>query len=193
MRRQTILVVEDDAEVRNYLRMALGCQGFAVEAAEDGEEALARLSSRNGIDLVLLDIILPRKGGMEVLRGIRALYPDLPVIVLSGLTSPLNVVEAMKSGATDFLGKPVGHEELSAAIRKVLGPAAEPPTATVKREATLRIPRRVPGRKEKISERCWSAWATPTCPFCCRGKPEWARRYWPASYMHDPRALASRS
>ncbi len=127
MRRQTILVVEDDAEVRNYLRMALGCQGFAVEAAEDGEEALARLSSRNGIDLVLLDIILPRKGGMEVLRGIRALYPDLPVIVLSGLTSPLNVVEAMKSGATDFLGKPVGHEELSAAIRKVLGPAAEPP------------------------------------------------------------------
>lgn len=122
MGRHTILVVEDDAEVRNYLRMALGCQGFAVEAVEDGEEALLRLQSRDGLALVLLDIVLPRKGGMQLLREIRALRPDLPVIVVSGVSSPRNIVEAMKSGAADFLAKPVGHEELGKAIHKVLGP-----------------------------------------------------------------------
>lgn len=121
MRKRTILVVEDDAEVRNYLKLALGCQGFSVEAVEDGEEALSRLSSQNGLALVLLDVVLPTKGGMEVLRQIRRTHPDLPVIVLSGVASPGNIVEAMKYGAADFLVKPVGHEELTEAIRKVLG------------------------------------------------------------------------
>ncbi|HXG23073.1 MAG TPA: sigma-54 dependent transcriptional regulator [Chthonomonadales bacterium] len=121
MRRRTILVVEDDAEVRNYLKLAFGCQGFSVEAVEDGEEALSRLNSHNGLALVLLDIVLPTKGGMEVLRQIRRTHPDLPVIVLSGVASPGNIVEAMKYGAADFLVKPVGHEELTEAIRKVLG------------------------------------------------------------------------
>ena len=121
MRKRTILVVEDEPEVRNYLEMALGCQGFQVETAEDGEEALARLASGNGICLVLLDMLLPCKGGLEVLREIRAAHPDLPVIVLSGLSSTLNVVEAVKNGAADFLAKPVTHEELAEAIRKALG------------------------------------------------------------------------
>ncbi len=130
MRKRTILVVEDDPEVRSYLEMALGCQGYQVEAVEDGEEALARLDNHNGISLVLLDILLPRKGGMEVLREIRALHPDLPVIVLSGLSSPLTVVEAVKSGATDYLAKPVSHEELAEAIRKALGENGEYTTNT---------------------------------------------------------------
>ncbi|MGC8793988.1 MAG: sigma-54-dependent transcriptional regulator [Bryobacteraceae bacterium] len=121
MRKRTILVVEDEPEVRSYLEMALGCQGFQVETVEDGEEALARLESRNGVSLVLLDILLPRKGGMEVLREIRAAHPELPVVVLSGLSSTLTVVEAVKSGASDFLTKPVSHEELAEAIRKALG------------------------------------------------------------------------
>lgn len=130
MCKRTILVVEDDPEVRSYLEMALGCQGYQVEAVEDGEEALARLDNRNGISLVLLDILLPRKGGMEVLREIRAGHPDLPVIVLSGLSSPLTVVEAVKSGASDFLAKPVSHEELAEAIRKSLGQNGDSPTET---------------------------------------------------------------
>lgn len=124
-RKRTILVVEDDPEVRNYLEMALGCQGYQVEAVEDGEEALARLGNRNGIALVLLDILLPRKGGLEVLREIRAAHPGLPVVILSGLSSPLNVVEAMKSGAADYLAKPVSHEELGEAVRKALGQEPE--------------------------------------------------------------------
>jgi len=125
MRRRTILVVEDEPEVRSYLEMALGCQGFQVETAEDGEEALARLAGGNGVCLVLLDILLPCKGGMEVLRQIRAAHPELPVIVLSGLSSTLTVVEAVKNGAADFLAKPVTHEELAEAIRKALGEADE--------------------------------------------------------------------
>lgn len=130
MRKRTILVVEDDPEVRSYLEMALGCQGYQVEAVEDGEEALVRLEGRNGVSLVLLDILLPRKAGMEVLREIRAGHPDLPVIVLSGLSSPLTVVEAVKSGAADFLAKPVSHEELDEAIRKALGPNGDLPAET---------------------------------------------------------------
>lgn len=135
--KRTILVVEDDPEVRNYLEMALDCQGYRVEAVEDGEEALARLDNHNGVSLVLLDILLPRKGGMEVLREIRAVHPDLPVIVLSGLSSPLTVVEAVKSGAADFLAKPVSHEELGEAIRKALGQNGDSSAETISSRVEL--------------------------------------------------------
>jgi two-component system response regulator AtoC len=155
MPKRTVLVVEDDPEVRNYLEMALRCQGYQVETAEDGEEALARLDNGGGqrISVVLLDILMPRKEGLEVLREIRVSRPNLPVIMLSGLSSPLKVVEAMKSGASDFLAKPVSHEDLDQAIRKALQaalgeeqgacaagepePATFPGTATPHSEAML--------------------------------------------------------
>lgn len=118
---QTILVAEDELEVRNYLEMALKCQGYTVEVAEDGEEVIAILQSAGqGIAAVLLDIMMPRKDGFETLREIRSLYKDLPVIMVSGVSHPVNVVEAIKSGATDFIGKPADHEELRKAIQSAL-------------------------------------------------------------------------
>ncbi len=117
----TILIGEDEAEVRSYLEMALRCHGYGVQIAEDGEEVLNLLQCDRGeYCAVLLDIMMPRKDGIETLREIRRMNGDLPVIMVSGACSPLHVVEAMKNGATDFLGKPVSHEDLRKSIWKAL-------------------------------------------------------------------------
>src|SRR5579864_4869354 len=122
---KTILLGEDELEVRSYLEMALRCHGYSIESAQDGEEVLNCLERERGrISLVLLDIMMPRKDGLETLREIRSLDRDLPIIMLSGASSPLKVVEAMKSGATDFIPKPVSHEDLRDAIEKAVGAAA---------------------------------------------------------------------
>lgn len=129
---RTILVGEDEREVRSYLKVALNCQGYSVECAEDGEELLGILRSSDApISAILLDLVMPRKDGLETLREIRQLDKDVPVIVVSGASSPLNIVQAMKTGATDFLAKPISHEDLRIVIHKALerrgGSLPEPP------------------------------------------------------------------
>src|SRR5580692_1145192 len=85
---RTVLVGEDEPEVRGYLEMALKCLGYSVELAQDGDEVLACLkASRSRICAVLLDIILPNRDGMEILREIRKSEPTLPVIIISGASS----------------------------------------------------------------------------------------------------------
>ena len=116
-----ILVGEDEQEVRGYLQMALKCLGYSVELAQDGEEVMSHLTSApSDFSAVLLDLVMPRRGGMEVLKEIRHIAPNLPVIIISGAASTLNVVTAMKCGAADFLCKPVGHDELMHALNKAL-------------------------------------------------------------------------
>lgn len=118
---KSILLVEDEPEVRSYLEMSLRCEGYSVETAGDGEDAMVCLRNASPpISAVLLDIVMPRQDGLETLREIRTINPDLPVIMVSGASSPLNVVEAMRSGATDFLGKPVNYEELRKVVRLAL-------------------------------------------------------------------------
>jgi len=122
---QNILVGEDELEVRAYLKMALECQGYSIELAEDGEEVLSFLRANpSEFSAVLLDLVMPRRDGMEVLAEIRHFAPALPVIVVSGAASTVNVVTAMKCGATDFLCKPVGHEDLLQRLRKALNQQA---------------------------------------------------------------------
>jgi two-component system, NtrC family, response regulator AtoC len=122
VRRRTILVGEDDAEVRDYLEVTLRCRGYDVYLAADGEEAITYLRSGGFASAVVLDIMMPNKDGWETLRDIREINSDLPVIMLSGMSSPLNVVQAIKSGATDFLAKPVDHEDLCRAVDRALDP-----------------------------------------------------------------------
>ncbi len=118
---QTIVVAEDEIDVRGYLEMAIKCLGFSVELAQDGDEALACLRSLgSAVAAVVLDIMMPGRDGIEVLREIRRGDPNLPVVVVSAASSPLDVVAAMKCGATDFLCKPVAHEDLLKAISKAL-------------------------------------------------------------------------
>ena len=117
-----ILVAEDEEEIRSYLQMALRCQGYSVELAQDGEEALRLLRQMNGqVGAVLLDVIMPRKDGIEALEEIRASYTDVPVIMISGASAPNAVVNAMKAGATDFIPKPISPEDLYAALGKAIG------------------------------------------------------------------------
>ncbi len=137
--RHTILVGEDELEVRAYLEMALRCLGYAVELAQDGDEILTQLrASRANISAVLLDLMMPQRDGIEVLKEIRQIDPDLPVIIVSGAPSTLNVVTAMKTGATDFLCKPVAHEDLRVALGRALehriavAPAPAAPAASGK-------------------------------------------------------------
>ena len=114
---KTVLIGEDEMEVRGYLELALRCLGYAVETAQDGDEVLSCLqSSRSEICAVLLDLTMPNRDGIDTLREIRRINPNLPVIVISGDTSTLSVVAAMKNGATDFLSKPVLHEQLREAL-----------------------------------------------------------------------------
>ncbi len=118
---RTILVGEDELEVRGYLEMALKCLGYSVELAQDGNEVLDCLqSSRTEFAAVLLDIMMPNRDGIETLREIRRIDPNIPVIIVSGASSPLNIVTAMKNGGTDFLCKPVAHEDLRKAISRAL-------------------------------------------------------------------------
>jgi two-component system response regulator AtoC len=117
----TILVGEDELEVRAYLEMALKCLGYSVELAQDGDEVLSYLeTSASKVSAVLLDIIMARRDGIETLKEIRRISPDMPVIIVSGASSTFNVVTAMKCGATDFLCKPVAHEDLRKAINHAL-------------------------------------------------------------------------
>jgi two-component system response regulator AtoC len=133
---KSILLADDDPEVRSYLEMALRCQGYTVNMADDGEEALEMLQENPDISAVLLDIVMPRRDGLDTLREIRRTSPSVPVIMVSGASSALNVVEAMKNGATDFLAKPVNHGDLRKVLRMALEPkpaprvepAAPPPT-----------------------------------------------------------------
>jgi len=135
---QSILVGEDELEVRAYLKMALECQGYSIELAEDGDEVLSFLRANpSEFAAVLLDLIMPRRDGMEVLAEIRQFAPDLPVIVVSGAASTVNVVAAMKCGATDFVCKPVGHDDLLQRLRKALHQQA-----TV--DLALRVPAQTP-------------------------------------------------
>jgi two-component system response regulator AtoC len=116
-----ILIGEDEREVRDYLQMALKCLGYSVEVAQDGEEVMTHLrSAQSDFSAVLLDVVMPRRDGMDVLKEISHMAPHLPVIIVSGATSTLNVVTAMKCGAADFLCKPVSHDELLRALDKVL-------------------------------------------------------------------------
>src|SRR5438309_2323766 len=133
-----ILVGEDELEVRAYLEMAVRCLGYSVESAQDGDEVLSCLqSSSQPPDAVLLDLMMPNRDGIETLKEIRRMHETLPVIVVSGASATNNVVSAMKHGATDFLSKPVAHEDLQRAIHRALESrpvdttVAEKPTAAI--------------------------------------------------------------
>src|ERR1017187_1553217 len=126
---KTVLIGEDEMEVRAYLELALKSLGYSVELAQNGIEVLACLQDgRPVISAVLLDLTVSDRDGVDTLREIRRISPDVPVIVISGDTSTLNVVAAMKTGASDFLCKPVLHEQLRDSLERVLGLPSRPVT-----------------------------------------------------------------
>jgi two-component system, NtrC family, response regulator AtoC len=120
-----ILVAEDESEIRDYLQLALRRPNVVIDFAENGEEVMSLLGQGTALPaLVILDVAMPRKDGISTLREIRQRHPALPIIMLSGLSSTVNIVDAMKLGANDFLTKPVPHEVLRQAVDQLLSATA---------------------------------------------------------------------
>ncbi len=118
---KTVLVVDDDPTQRRLLQAAVEKAGFACRVAPDGESGLAM--SRNatdGVDVVLLDLIMPGMSGMEVLEKLQEVRPDLPIMVLTATGSIDTVVQAMRAGAIDFFVKPASPERVIVSIRNAL-------------------------------------------------------------------------
>lgn len=115
----TILIVDDDPHIRASLQEILSYQGYHCLEARDGKEALERLSEE-GVDLILLDLRLPRLDGMEVLKISLSEHPDLPVVIISGHGTIQQAVEATKLGAYDFLEKPLEAERTLLTVRNAL-------------------------------------------------------------------------
>jgi two-component system phosphate regulon response regulator PhoB len=119
--RPTILVVEDEAPLLTLLRYNLEKQGFRVEEAADGQEALIRVAEAKP-DLILLDWMLPTLSGIEVCRQIRRKPDtrDLPIIMVTARTEDQDAVRALDTGADDYIAKPYAMEALLARIRALL-------------------------------------------------------------------------
>jgi DNA-binding NtrC family response regulator len=111
-----ILIIDDEAAIRESLETLLEFEGYSVESAGSGEEGLARLSERS-FDLVLLDFALPDRNGLEVLSEIRARDSQLAVIMITAYGTLDNAVRAMQKGATNFIQKPWDNEKLLADVR----------------------------------------------------------------------------
>src|SRR5689334_14825151 len=116
-----VLVVEDEAPLLTMLRYNLEKQGFRVEEAVDGQEALTRIAEVEP-DLVLLDWMLPVMSGIEVCRQIRrrSATRDLPVIIVSARTEDQDAVRGLNTGADDYITKPFNMEALLARMRALL-------------------------------------------------------------------------
>ncbi len=132
----TILVGDDDPDTCNYLEMALRCRGYSVELARNGDEVLSSLKCSGApISALLLDIVMPIKGGLDTLREIRDLSLDVPVVMISGDFSPATVAASQKLGAIDFLYKPLKHADLNAAVTRALESKRAPSAAAATRAA----------------------------------------------------------
>lgn len=110
-----ILVVEDEAILREGLVDLLEGAGHSVEAVGDGQAALLR-GSDSGIELLVLDLMLPKVHGVEVCRRLRELRPDLPILMLTALGSEQEKVDGLRAGADDYVTKPFGTLELLARV-----------------------------------------------------------------------------
>lgn len=123
-RRPCIAVVDDDSAQREILRQTLEEAGFATLEAGDGAAAI-ELARTNPLDAMLLDVRMPRMSGLEALAVLRAERPELPILLLTAYIDVKDAVAVMKSGARDYLEKPVDLDELIVAVEEAVGILAE--------------------------------------------------------------------
>ncbi|MGW7641227.1 response regulator transcription factor [Streptomyces decoyicus] len=162
-----IMIVEDDDAIGGRLAATLRTQGHECEWCPDGASSLAR-AGRAPADLVLLDLGLPDADGFELCRGLRKMLPGAVLVVLTARTSEMDVIEALESGADDYLSKPFRLAELQARIAAHLrraepgradGPissATAPCSSTAPPGAAS--PRRARWSCGPRSSTCWSSW-----------------------------------
>lgn len=136
---QRILIIDDEAAIRDSLETLLTLEGFRVDLAGDGVSGLDQLTC-NAYDLMLLDLALPGESGIDLLPRIRALVPDLPVIMITAYGTVGNVVDAIRAGASNFVQKPWDNEKLLTDIRVAIGKnRAEQEVVHLKRTLKQRV------------------------------------------------------
>jgi DNA-binding NtrC family response regulator len=117
--KEKILIIDDDPGVRQVLTESLSGMGYAVQGIESGEKALSAIRD-SGCDLLILDLVLPRADGMEVLQEVHRHHPELAVIMITGYASVETAIKAMKMGAFDYVVKPFRMEEVEVVVGKAL-------------------------------------------------------------------------
>lgn len=118
--KSRVLVVDDEEALRYLLSTELAAEGYEVETAGDGDEAIEAIKQKD-YDVVLLDIKMPRVDGFEVLRFIKQNKPEIKVIMLTAYADVKNAIEALKLGASDFVSKPYDLEDILTSINRALG------------------------------------------------------------------------
>lgn len=114
-KNETILIIEDDAQIRNFIAYTLKQEGFTYQTARTAQEAMSILVSQN-VDLMLLDLGLPDFDGMEVIEKVRS-WSEIPIVIVSARDQDKDKVAALDAGADDYLTKPFSAMELMARIR----------------------------------------------------------------------------
>lgn len=132
-----ILVIDDEPQIRKFLRISLSANGYDVGEAESGAAGLAAFRARSP-DLLILDLGLPDMDGQEIISTVRR-DSDVPIVVLSVRAQELDKVEALDRGANDYVTKPFGVAELMARVRAVLRPRAPRDCPQVVESGSLRI------------------------------------------------------
>ncbi len=115
--KRTILVADDEKNIRNGLSLALEDEGYRVFTAADGEEAWAMLTKED-IDLLITDLRMPKLSGNELLKRVSGAYPTMPVVILTGHGTIESAVDAMRNGAVDFLTKPLNLDRLYVLLKR---------------------------------------------------------------------------
>ncbi len=125
-KRPNILVVDDEPSMLTYTRTLLEMDHYGVETATSGEEAVRRLESKDTVDLILLDMAMPRMDGLQTIEACKKLRPEQRIVVCSCVTDTSTVVQAIKLGALDYMTKPFYKAELDAVLKRSL--ATGPPS-----------------------------------------------------------------
>jgi DNA-binding response OmpR family regulator len=151
---ERILIIEDDPSILRGLQLNLGMEGYVVRSASDGLTGLAMARSEQP-DLVVVDVMLPKLGGLEVVREIRAADPDLPVLILSAKGQEGDKVAGLELGADDYMVKPFGLKELLARIDALLrrrrSRGESGPTRAVRKAGDVELD--LDSRKAKVAGR----------------------------------------
>src|SRR5208283_1655140 len=114
-----ILVVDDERGIREGCRRVLSPEGYTVETAADGEEGLEKVRSKP-FDLLLVDLMMPRMGGLDMMEQVKAYDPEIIMIVITGFATVETAVDAMKHGAYDYVPKPFTPDQLLAVVNRGL-------------------------------------------------------------------------
>ena len=126
-----ILIVEDNPRISGFLQKGLGEEGYIVETAANGDDGFARARSES-FDAAVVDVMLPGRSGIDLVRGLRAEGSALPILLLTALGRAEEKVQGLDAGADDYLTKPFDFSELSARLRALLRRASGAPAPTLR-------------------------------------------------------------